>query len=184
MQRRFAPSLFSKAIALGAIVAFCVGGMSVSASAAPEANSRAAHVASGDERIYKGSATFLVENGVGDRFHLGEGKLWPSWQMESSQLMEAPNLPPKLVATWKASALGGGSVMAELPIYDGAFPTRYYVHGIILLWDNATPQMLCEIYKGPVDHGYKPWKPPYVCEISRHWWDYDWDLTIKRAPSV
>lgn len=169
--------MLSKVIAGSVVAVACVGGMSVPASADPAT----VHASSSADSTYVGSATFHVGEGFSESVRLINGRAYRNSVMERVVLDESSNVSPKLIARWKSSA-ADAHAWAEFHIYRNGLPTDYYLEGVILGWGpySGNPHAKCFIVKHDSrGNRFEPYKPPFKCETSQYWWDYDWDITLK-----
>jgi hypothetical protein len=165
--------VLAKVLATGVVVAACVGGMAVPASAAPV--NCPSSTSKGHE--YVGGGTLHVSNGV----QLGTGWVTECMQVDSVELQEdAHHVPTKMVVSWDNWDIDV-LASAAYPIIQDGKPTIYYVSPRVQnrTWVSKA-WATCEIWAGkPGAGGEIQDRAPFKCETTQHGLDNDWDFVVE-----
>lgn len=173
MTVKFIGSTFAKVLATGVVVAACVGGMAMPASARPvECPS-----SSSDPHEYVAGGTLHVRNGVS----LGPGWVTECMQVNKVALQEdAHHVPTKMEVSWNNWSRYV-QASAAYPILQDGQPTIYYISPRVHTntWVSQA-RATCEIWAGkPGDGGELQDRAPFTCETTQHGWDNDWDFVVE-----
>jgi hypothetical protein len=171
MNKRLRNSILSRAVIAGAVIAACVGGTALPASAAADSDPAASTI------IYTGSGTAHAQWGIA----LDEREIYQDVAMKSVVLEQAEVGMPKLVAKWDIWQKNS-IASASYSIVDNRHSSGYYVVTTIhggYFWDWARAWSECQIYKGrPASGGKVVTDSPYACDTTRRQADNDWDYMV------
>lgn len=158
----------------GAVIAACVGGTALPASAAADSDPAASSI------TYTGGGTAHAQWGIG----LDERTIFQDVAMKSVKLEQDELGMPKLVAQWDIWQQDS-IASAYFSIVDNRHFSGYYavttIHGGYF-WHLARAWSECQIYKGkPGAEGTTIVKDsPYTCDTTQRGSDNDWDYFVRK----
>lgn len=175
MSTNILKSVFSKVLTTGVIVAACVGGAALPASAATLDDS--APVSATGAVTYKAALDFQVQ---GYGVSLGEGTVDANDRIDMMFTKDAAG-NPEIDAAWDYWATYAAST-ATYPILQGGAKTGFYIHPSIRTNNfTSAPIVQCEVYQGIPGAGgvvAPDGASPFSCDKHKHVTSNDWDFTV------